>query len=130
MHDQRISHVNASDRPLGIIAVCVSFTGGIEQILNPHNIVEPFVEVRITGLPLSYNTQLPIRNLDTHSQLLSVVWKHGRLHVLAGIDGHPASQSGCRNPAPGGFLSAVRGGFSNCLEDGSLRNLTVLPRGC
>ena len=92
--------------------VYVSFTGGVEQILNPYNIVEPFVDVRVIRPPLSYNAQLPIRNLVVYSQLLSVVQKHGRLHVLEGIDGHPASQSGCQSPAPASSWLAVWGNLA------------------
>ena len=59
---------------------------------------------------------------------MSVIWKQGSLNVLAGIDGHPASQAGCRNPAPASFSSAVCGDFNNYLEDDSSRKPTVLHR--
>ena len=75
-----------------------------------------------------YNAYLPIGDLDIQSRLLSLVWKHGKLYVLVGIDDHPASQAGCQNPAPASFSSAVCGDFNNYLEDESSKNITVLRR--
>ena len=52
-YDKRVLHVKASDRPLRVIAICVALAGSIEQILDPHDIIEPFTHIRIKLTELS-----------------------------------------------------------------------------